>query len=165
MLGDTVMLKGTVTDESPAQKGKAAVSDESMATWMEYLHMQKPIDGTFHNVTVTGVPVTISVTDANGNSRVIGTTTSDITGGFGFEWTPEIPGKYTLFATFAGSNSYGSSFAQTYMTVAKAPAPPPEAPQPQSSMADTYLLPATASVVVTIVAVGAVLALIFRKRP
>ena len=91
--------------------------------------------------------------------------TSDVSGGFGFGWKPDIPGFYKVIATFAGSKSYGSSFAQTYMTVAEAPTPPPKAPESPPSMADTYLLPAAASIVVAIVIVGAVIVLILKKRP
>ena len=54
--GQSVVIAGTVLDQSPAQQGKACVSKGSMAVWMEYLHMQKPIPSDF---TVTGVPVSI----------------------------------------------------------------------------------------------------------
>ena len=38
----------------------------------------------------TGVPVAISVIDANGNYRTIGTTTTDSSGTYGFTWMPDI---------------------------------------------------------------------------
>ncbi len=57
--GNAVLIEGTVLDQSPAQPGTPAVSKESIATQMEYLHMQKPIDGVEHNLTITGVPVTV----------------------------------------------------------------------------------------------------------
>ena len=65
--GQNVTITGTVLDQSPAQLGKGCVSDNTMNTYMEYLHEQQPIDGTFHNVTVTGVPVSIDAIDPNGN--------------------------------------------------------------------------------------------------
>ena len=37
--------------------GTPCVSAASMATQMEYLYMQHPIDGLYHNETITGVPV------------------------------------------------------------------------------------------------------------
>ena len=77
-LGETVMIRGTVTDQSPGQPDTACVSDESMPEWMEYLHMQKPFPE--H---VTGVEVTIDVLDSNNNYRTIGTTISDPSGVFG----------------------------------------------------------------------------------
>ena len=47
--------------------GVPAVSDDSMSAWMEYVYMQKP-----RPTDTIGVPVTISVIDANGNYRQIG---------------------------------------------------------------------------------------------
>jgi hypothetical protein len=40
-LGTEVLIKGSVLDLSPASAGTAAISDEDMTAWMEYLHMQK----------------------------------------------------------------------------------------------------------------------------
>jgi hypothetical protein len=48
--------------------------------------------------------------------------------------------------------------------VAEAPPAPAEPEPAPPSMADTYLLPATAGIIVTIVAVGVVLLLILRRR-
>ena len=47
--------------------GVAAVSDASQTEWMEYVYMQQP-----KPINATGVPVTLSVMDANGNYRSIG---------------------------------------------------------------------------------------------
>ena len=79
--------------------GLPAVSEDSMEAWMEYAYMQqiKPTNA-------TGVPVTITVVDANGNYRTIGRTTSDATGFYKLSLTPEIAGKYTVYATFGGQN-------------------------------------------------------------
>ena len=43
--GTAMMITGSVLDMSPAQPDTACVSANSMSTWMEYLHMQRPIDG------------------------------------------------------------------------------------------------------------------------
>jgi hypothetical protein len=139
-LGESVMITGTVTDDTPTGsrntndkvdftlQGTPAIADEYMGRWMEYLFMDQgmPTDA-------TGVEVTLDTVDPNGNYVHIGTVTSDITGAYGCLFTPEVPGTYQIIATFAGSKSYGASFAQTYMTVAEAPpptAPPAEYPQP-----------------------------------
>jgi len=119
-----IIISGTVLDQSPQQTGTACVSDASMATWMDYLNMQMPIDGIYHNVTVTGVPVSINAVDPNGNLVNIGTATSDISGTYHFTWTPTTSGTYTISATFAGSNAYGFSSAETAATVVNAPASP-----------------------------------------
>jgi hypothetical protein len=120
-LGESVVIEGTVLDLSPAQPGTPCVSKDSMAGWMEYLHMQKPIPAE-----VTGVPVSLDTIDPNGNFVHIGDVTSDMSGMFKKMWTPEVPGEYTVIATFMGDDSYGSSYAETAVGVTEAPEPPPE---------------------------------------
>jgi len=131
--GSTVEIQGTVLDKSPGDLGSftnptartdfpttvPCVSDASMTTYMEYLYMQQPIDGIYHNATVTGVPVSIDAVDPSGNFVHIATVTSDGSSGtFGYNWTaPTTPGQYTITATFAGDDSYGSSYATTYATI------------------------------------------------
>jgi hypothetical protein len=66
--GTGVVIRGTVLDLSPAQPGTPCVSKDSMSTQMEYLHMQKPIDGMWHNLTMTGVPVALTAIGSDGNS-------------------------------------------------------------------------------------------------
>jgi hypothetical protein len=106
-------------------KGTPAISDEDMGAWMEYLFMQQamPADA-------KGVEVSLDTLDPNGNYVHIDTVTSDITGAYGCLFTPEVPGTYKIIATFAGSKSYGPSFAQTYLSVDEAPpsTPPIEIP-------------------------------------
>jgi hypothetical protein len=120
--GTSIVIKGTVLDQSPAQPGTACVSKGSMTTQMEYLHMQLPIDGVSHNDVITGVPVSIDAVDPNGNYIHVGdTTTNGYSGTFGFTWTPEIDGQYAITASFKGDDSYGSSFATTYASVGASP--------------------------------------------
>jgi hypothetical protein len=119
-VGQNAIISGTVLDQSPAQTGKACVSDASMTTYMEYLHMQMPIGGLYNNITVTGVPVSIDAIDPNGNSVHLGSTTSDVSGTYALTWTPTIPGNYQITATFGGTNSYGSSWAETHANVVNA---------------------------------------------
>jgi hypothetical protein len=136
-LGSSVMITGTVTDQSSgaeelAQRlgfanGVPAIADDSMDAWIEYLYHQRPIP-----TNATGVEVSLDTVDPNGNYVHIGTVTSDITGAYGYKWTPDVPGTYQVIATFAGSASYGASSAQTYVGVNEAPTAtaPPEYPQP-----------------------------------
>ena len=86
---------------------------------MEYVYQQQPFPAS-----TTGVPVTLSVIDSNNNFRTIGTTTTDTSGTYAFTWTPDIPGNYTLIASFAGSNSYYGSTAETHI-YASSPAATP----------------------------------------
>jgi hypothetical protein len=154
-LGQKVFLTGTVLDLSPAQKGTPCVSKESMAAQMEYLHMQTQIGGIHSNVTMVGVPVLLSVIDPNGNYKEIATVTSDgYSGTFGYAWQPEIAGEYTITATFLGDDSYDSSFATTYLTVAEGSG---------NGTNNTVLyavIGATVAIIVTIVLVG----FIFKKK-
>jgi hypothetical protein len=163
--GTSVIISGTVLDESPAQPGAAAVSKESMTTYMEYLHQQRPLDGFYHNVTVTGVPVSLDSIDPNNNYVHIGDVTSDADGNFGFVWAPTIPGKHQIIATFAGDESYGSSWATTYAVVVNVPPPTAEPTPTPASMSELYFVPSVAGIIVAIVVVGAVLILMLRKRP
>ena len=75
-------------------------------------------------------------------------------------------GKYTVIATFAGSESYYPSSSETSFAVD--PAAPTAAPTatPTTSAADLYFVPATAGLFVAIVIVVALLViLLLRKRP
>lgn len=157
-LGQSVVITGTVTDQSSGTKDTPAISDESMSSWMDYMYDQKPIPSD-----AMGVQVRLDVIDANGNYRNIGTVTSDITGAFGFNWQPDIPGLYTVIATFPGSNSYGSSFAQTYMSVVEAPKATSPAAAAQS-MADIYFVPAIAGLFVLIIVIAVVVILLMLKK-
>ena len=142
-LGTEILVKGTVTDQSPGQtrqgipaKGTPAISDDSMTAWMEYLYMQQPMP-----TNATGVEVVIEVLDPNNNYYEVGRTTSDASGFYSLAFTPEVAGKYTIVARFAGSESYFSSNAETAINVDDAPAatsPPTQAP---ASLADQYILP------------------------
>jgi hypothetical protein len=125
--GSSVLIKGTVTDQSAGAKDTPAISDADMEAWMEYLYQQRPMPKD-----AKGVDVTLDALDPNGNFVHIGTPTSDASGTFGYAFTPEVPGPYKIIATFAGSASYGSSYAETYINVDEAPptTAPPEYPQP-----------------------------------
>ena len=158
-LGDTVVIEGTVTDQSPGQPDTACVSDASMSGWMEYLHMQKEFP-----TTATGVPVTIDVLDSNGNYYNIGTATSDTAGKYSLVWEPPISGEFSIFATFAGSESYGSSFDSTAMFVAEPPEPTATPEATPAPMTDTYVLGMGAAGLVAIVVIGLVLIMMMRKK-
>ncbi len=164
---EKILITGTVTDQSPGQtclgipaKGTPAVSDASMARWMEYLYMQMP-----KPTNATGVPVTLSVTDPNNNYFVIGTTVTDTNGQYSYVYTPDVPGVYKITASFAGSNSYYSSSEQIQVAF-DMPAGPTAEPtaQPQSA-ADLYFVPAIAGLFILVIIVLVMLVLMMRKRP
>jgi hypothetical protein len=129
---------------------------------MEYLYMDQPYPSQ-----ATGVPVSIDAIDPNGNYIHIGNATSDISGTFGFAWTPpDVPGKYTIVATFSADNSYYGSSGETYAYVVSAAAPSASPTATPTSVADMYFVPAIAGLFVLIIVVAIVLALLMlRKRP
>jgi hypothetical protein len=170
-LGKSVVIRGTITDISAGTQqdavaanfpnGVPVIADESMSPWMEYVYMQqsKPTNA-------TGVTVKLEVVDANGNYRTIGTTTSDASGKFSYTWKPDIEGTYYVIATFAGSESYWPSNAETSFVVD--PATPTHAPTqaPAQSTADMYFVPAVAGIIVAFVIVVALQVLmLLKKRP
>ncbi len=61
----------------------------------------------------TGVKVQIAVLDSNGNHYPVGTATTDASGMYTLSYTPTIAGNFTVFATFAGTNGYWPSSAET----------------------------------------------------
>ncbi len=168
-LGKSVVISGTVNDISTGTKqegvierfpaGVPAVSDASMTDWMAYVYMQKP-----RPAEITGVEVTLSVVDANGNYRQIGTTTTN-NGYFSYNWVPDIEGQYTVYASFAGSESYWPSNAITSFAVDPAAPTPTSAATPLASIADTYFVPAIAGLFVFVAVIGIIIILVLRRRP
>jgi hypothetical protein len=166
----SLVISGTVMDVSAGTQqneqsarfanGVPVASDASMCDWMGYVYQQKPLPANF-----TGVNVAISVVDPNGNARYIGTTTTDAKGQFSYQWTPDITGKYTVIASFAGTNGYWPSSAEASFAVDPAAATPTPAPSPPQSMADLYFIPAIAGLLIAIIAVGLLTILVLRKRP
>jgi outer membrane protein assembly factor BamB len=169
--GSEVLIEGTVMDMSPGDQGSfqnpearldststagtvPCVSASSMKTLMEYVYEQKPIDGIWHNETITGVPVTLTAIDENGNVIDIGsTTTNGYYGTFSLAWTPPHEGVYTVMASFAGDDSYGSSTAATALNVS---------PASEASPTATSSIPTDVVTTGTLVAylVGGVIAII-----
>lgn len=168
--GQSVVIRGAVTDISAGTQqsqqaadfpnGVPLASDANMQDWMGYVYQQMAFPTNF-----TGVPVTISVVDANGNFRHIGTTTSTSSGTYSLTWTPDIAGDYTVIATFAGTNAYWPSSMMTSFNVMEAnPTVAPTAAPPASNT-DTYILSSAAAIIVVIIIVGAVTVLMQRKKP
>ena len=125
-LGTSILIRGSVTDQSRGAESTPAISDEDMTAWMEYMYMQqaKPTDA-------KGVTVKLTAIDPNGNYQDIGEVTSDMWGNYGKSWVPPVPGDYIIMAEFEGSASYGSSSASTYIVVDEAPSPAaPIEPEP-----------------------------------
>jgi signal transduction histidine kinase len=138
-----------------------------MSEWMNYMHMQKDMPAN-----VRGVPVILTATAPDGSAINIGQTTSDGYGYFQFLWTPPSTGNYKIQATFAGSESYWSSTAQTGLSVSAASpsiSTSPSAntgttaPSPSSQTASSLII-YIAAVIAVIVIVAPLTALILRRR-
>lgn len=125
---------------------------------MQYVYMQKP-----RPADVTGVEVTLTVFDSNKNTREIGKTMTDANGFFTLNWKPDIEGNYTVYASFAGSESYWPSQAVSSFTVDPA-VKMPEIPQVVIPDYTMTILEATIAIIIAVVIVGA-LTIILRKRP
>jgi len=114
---------------------------------------------------VVGVPITISVVDANGNYRDVGTTTS-ADGFFAFNWKPDIEGQFTVYASFAGSESYYPSHAVTAFNIEPAAATPaPTTPPNFDSVTQSLTLTVALAAVAIIIAIIVVGLLVLRKHP
>jgi hypothetical protein len=128
---------------------------------MEYLHMQQECPAE-----VNGVPVELTaVRLSDGMTVDLGTKwTNGFYGIFDLEWTPQEEGQYTLYATFMGDVSYGSSSAATGLLVGPAPSPGGQIePEPTEGFAlGTTELAIIDVVIIAIIGVVAFLAL--RKR-
>ncbi len=167
--GQPIVIRGTVTDVAAGTQQTAAKakfpngvpvsSDASMKDWMGYVYQQQPAPMNF-----TGVTVDVNVLDSNGNYRSIGTATTDASGAYSLTWTPDIAGDYTVIASFAGTNGYASSYAESSFAVAQQATTPPPTSNNSSSI-DSYFLPAVAAILVAVFLVGAILVvLMLRKR-
>jgi hypothetical protein len=163
-IGGSVMIQGSVMDMSPGSPNTPAVSEDSMVEWMDYIYGQ---NATLINSppVPTGVPVSLVAVDPNGNSVNIGTVTSDGSGQFAYQWTPTTPGLYTVYATFAGSNSYWSSYAESHATYASSTSSASPAPTEATTVSNsdlmTYLVVGIIVIIIAIVTVGA---LLYRKH-
>ena len=113
--GETAVIQGKVTDQSPALKGTPAIADVNMAEWMEYKVMQQSMP-----TNAIGVPVQIIITHPNGTQEVLDYTIGDMGGSFAAGWTPPTEGIYQVTAFFGGTDSYGSSYATTHIVVDRA---------------------------------------------
>ena len=162
--GSSVVIEGTVTDQSPGDTclgipaaGTPAIADEYMTEWMEYLHMQKPMP-----TNAAGVEVSLDTIDPNGNFVHIGTATSDMSGLNSYMWTPEHEGKYTIIATFEGSESYWRSTAETALGVSEASAKTASEPAAPTPPYEMYTIYTVIAIIIAVAMVG--LMLLSKKR-
>jgi hypothetical protein len=171
--GTPVVIQGTVMDISAGTKqteqaadfpnGVPCASDASMTAWMGYVYQQQPEPTNF-----TGVSVTLTAIDPNHNFITLGIATTNAYGLYYYDWTPpSIPGNYLVTATFAATNGYWGSSAQTDMVVQNAPPTPAPTATPVTGLASfaSLELGIAAVIIVIVICVAALAVLILRKRP
>ncbi|MGA2680990.1 MAG: hypothetical protein ABSF44_04230 [Candidatus Bathyarchaeia archaeon] len=168
--GASVVISGTVMDVSSGTKqnqqaadfpnGVPCSSDASMKDWMGYVYQQKPVPTNF-----TGVPVNVYVLDSNHNYRQIGTATTDATGTYSLTWTPDISGNFTVTATFAGTNGYWPSSAETHFyAVPAAPTVAPTATPLSGVATQNTLMYGIIAIIIVIIIIGALIMLMLSRR-
>jgi len=165
-----IRITGTVTDISAGvsqsevaknyPNGLPCVSDASQSHFMEHVYQDQPMPND-----ITGVQITLAVVDGNGNYREIGTTTSNPDGTFGYTWTPDIAGDYTLYASFAGSNSYWPASSSTSLYAGEAATPAPTAVTAQPVDSTMTIVGVGVAIIVVVLIVGAVIVMMLRKHP
>ena len=167
-----ITITGSVTDLSAGASqnavaanfpnGLPCVSDASMSQFMEAVYMQQPMP-----TNLTGVPVTIMVTDNNHNTRSIGQTTTTAQGNYGISWTPDITGNFTVTAVFAGTQSYYGSSATTFFQASSPAATQAPTATPVSGLASntTVMYGIVAVIIVLIVGIALIAVLVTRKHP
>jgi outer membrane protein assembly factor BamB len=167
-IGEQVMVSGYVTDISPGTEeysltarfpnGVPAVSDDNMSDWMLYVYKQfvKPSD-------IIGVDVAITLIDPNGNTPEAGTVTADEDGFFKLMFEPEVPGEYTIVATFCGSDAYWGSVAKTAVGVVDVPTTPPPTEAP-ADPTGTLVTGFGIGIIIAVVVIGLVIIMMLRRR-
>ncbi|HTY74308.1 MAG TPA: PQQ-binding-like beta-propeller repeat protein [Candidatus Nanoarchaeia archaeon] len=128
--GSSLTVQGYVTDISAGTTqdsvtanfphGVPCASDASMCAWMGYVYQQQPYPNT-----ATGVVVHLTAFDPNNNTEDLGYATTDLSGNYAIQFTPPVPGIYKITASFAGTNGYWPSSAETAISVSKAPSAAP----------------------------------------
>jgi len=170
-----LVVRGTVTDISAGSQqlqqatdfpnGLPCVSDASESAFMNAVYENQAMP-----TNLTGVPVTISAIDPNGNYILLGTATSDASGFYSLTVNTGTltagPGTYKVIATFEGSNAYYASSDETSFVVTAAPTVAPTAP-PVTGIASTSTVEyGVVAIIIVVIVIGIILAIMtLRKRP
>jgi hypothetical protein len=154
--GSNIVISGKVTDQSSGQPGTPAIADSSMGGYMAFIKEQQqcPAD-------LRGVPVKLTAQASDGSTIDLGTVVSDASGYFSATWAPTNAGMYHVTANFQGTDSYGSSFAETSFYANAAQSSSQGTTTPAASNTDMYILVSTI-VIVIVIAIAVVV--ISRKK-
>jgi outer membrane protein assembly factor BamB len=163
-LGTSVLIQGSVLDQSPGKPNTPAVADEDMSVWMDYLYGQ---NATLINSPPSprGVEVRLYAISSDGSVTEIGTATSDSSGKYAVEWTPTKADLYRITATFDGSDSYFGSWDETSLSIKQDAETNPTASALSldaiNSLVMTNMLAVGIAIIIAVVIVGVV---VLKKR-
>jgi hypothetical protein len=90
-----------------------------------------------------------------------------MSGTYSYTWQPTMAGNYQITATFAGSNSYGSSYAETHAVVVDAQttsAPTTSTISFGSTTTDSLAMYIVAGVIAIVIAIAIVGVLLLKKK-
>jgi hypothetical protein len=121
--GTSILIQGYVLDQSPGQPGTPCISDQDMAAYMQFLHMEQPCPST-----IIGVPVELRAITSTGSIIEIinASSPTNLYGHFSYVWTPNATGQYTILARYHGDDSYLPSWTSAGISVtATSPTPIP----------------------------------------
>lgn len=161
-IGTPLLIKGTITDQSPKLKDTPAISDADQGSWMDYI-VQHNTD----QPNVTGVPIQLTILAQDGTLAKQVTVTSDSSGLFHFPWTAQAAGEYTIIANFTGTQSYGPSSAKTSVVIAEVKTPitsPPLGEPVTYWSSNQYVIIGSIAVLAIIIAVIAALVVLKKSR-
>jgi hypothetical protein len=159
-----MLIQGTVMDMSPAQPNTPAISDSDMSEWMNYLQGQ---NATLINSPPIphGVPVQLTAVSMDGIVIELGTVTSDSIGHFGYYWNSTSAGYYTVYARFAGSESYWNSDAEASGVIEAIAGPTQSTQQLQLPTDNTSIIIGTGiAIIISVFIAVAIAIIILRKR-
>jgi len=155
--GDSVLIEGTVMDQSPGAPNTPAISDADMTAWTEYMYMQNQVFPS----NATGVTVHLQAMASDGSITDITHVTSDVMGHYEYTWCPPAQDTYKILATFEGSDSYWSSSAQTGLSVGAA-APTPATPEAAPDSTPMFI--GIIAAVIVAILIGILNLIVLRRR-
>ena len=81
-------------------------------------------------------------------------------------WAPDIPSNFTVYANFGGTNSYWPSSSETSFAVNQMVTPSPTTTTAVSfESTQMYILGVGIAIIIVLIIIGAVLAMLIRRKP
>ena len=117
----------------------------------------------------SGIPVTLTFIDSNGNLPQDTVTTDGASGAFSYVVPSNmipVAWRYIVIASFDGTHAYASSSAQSSLLIGTAAGSNTNTyPTGPSTLVDTYFLPAVIAIIIILIVGIALIMLMLRRRP